>query len=229
MVGSIIGNSQGCPATGTATARPSRGQPGGGYLWIGRLRVPPELFVLSIRNERRGAVTFRLLELLVEGLCFRGRHFASAASKAAMLSKSADPHIRPSVPVMTSEHRKSTPASFQRAAHSCTRRTASERLPGEIGWVRLKWIMGLPPCRSVCDGLHQHRPCVWFSVPCWSTGEPHYPHSQTRAWNGTSGRYRVNHPACDVLPRTWLTHDWRRFRTVHPERIGWPDLKGIQD
>ena len=42
--------------------------------------------------------------------------------------------------------------------------------------------MGLSPSRSVCDGLHQHRPCVWSSVPCWSTGDAGYPHSQLRAW-----------------------------------------------
>ena len=59
-----------------------------------------------------------------------------AASNAPMLSKSADTHNRPSVPVMTSEHLMSTPTSFQSATHSCARRTPSECLPGEIGWVR---------------------------------------------------------------------------------------------
>jgi len=42
--------------------------------------------------------------------------------------------------------------------------------------------MGLSPSRSVCDGLHQHRPCVWSSVPCWSTGDAGYPHLLFRAW-----------------------------------------------
>ena len=100
-----------------------------------------------------------------------------------MLSKSADQHNLPRVPVVTTDTRTSTPVTFMWiATHSCARATASACLPGAIWTVVRKWIMGLYPMTVCVRRTPPARPCVWSSVPCWSTGDTPYPHSQRHAW-----------------------------------------------
>jgi len=67
--------------------------------------------------------------------------------------------------------------------------------------------MGLSPCRSVRHGLHQHRPCVWSSVPCWSTGDIAYPHRHHSAW-------KRNRPAITGMSRA--ASQWMRGLGVPP-------------
>ena len=88
----------------------------------------------------------------------------------------------PSVPVVTTETRRSMPvASLKIATHSCARATASACLPGAMRWVLRWWIMGLSLTPVCVRRTPPTRPCVWPSVPCWSTGDAAYPHPQHRA------------------------------------------------
>ena len=135
--------------------------------------------------------------------------FARASSNAPMLSKSPDKHPTPSVPVITIEKRRSTPAaSFQTAAQSLANAIASACLPGAIGWVLRYWIMGLSPVPVCASRTPPARPCVWSSVPCWSTGGSLYPHLQVCA-------RKRNHPAIARMNRA--ASQWMRGSGVPPD------------
>ena len=82
---------------------------------------------------------------------------------------------------METEMRIRTPWSFQIETHSLPRAMASFCLPGAICAVLRQWIMGLSPLPVCASRTPPARPCVWPSVPCWSTGDTAYPHPQHRA------------------------------------------------
>ena len=99
-----------------------------------------------------------------------------------MLSWSAEKHSRPRVPVVTTDTRRSTPAaSLKIATHSCARDhvclSAGCDLDGST-----EMDHGSSPTPVCAARTPPARPCVWSSVPCWSTGDAAYPHLQHRAW-----------------------------------------------
>ena len=101
-------------------------------------------------------------------------------------------------------------ACLKIATHSCARATASACLPGAMRWVLRWWIMGLSPTPVCVRRTPPARPCVWPSVPCWSTGDAAYPHPQHRA-------RKRNRPTIVTMHRA--DSQWMRGSGVPPDFI----------
>ncbi len=70
--------------------------------------------------------------------------------------------------------------------------------------------MGLSPKPVCVRRTPPARPCVWPSVPCWSTGKTAYPHSQLHAW-------KQSRPAITWMHRA--ASQWMRRLGVAPELV----------
>ena len=164
--------------------------------WMRRSGVAPELVVPGAGNECGSTVTVFLLRLRPErdmqGLCIRlckrgfPRTHALEVCRQAQASKRSSRDdgntdgdavvLCQGSPLVQTGHGISPPAGCD--------------------------LEGIPPMdhgsfpMPVCASrTPPARPCVWSSVPCWSTGDAAYPHRHHSAWKrnrpaitGTAGR-----------------------------------------